>query len=189
MRTRITHALLIAMTLFVGGCCSPPQQGSASTPRAITINEMREQSIIGELGLPLGTVVDIEATVIAGRELREKAEMSNYLLRVTKVDGHLLPEAVLMEFEPPTSPYVHVARDVFQLHEMKTGVKGGSLSAEAIRADEAGYVNQIVQLAIYETGGYSGNPVKSFSKMDVSGGGQGRAFGFSTWLVLLAQEK
>jgi hypothetical protein len=41
--------------------------------------------VIGQLGVPLGTVVQIDATVVAGSSLRFKIFDGKYLLKVSKV--------------------------------------------------------------------------------------------------------
>src|SRR5713101_5928561 len=51
--------------------------------------------IIGRLGVPLGTVVEIDATIVAGRSLEPKEFMGAYLLKVTRVASNSIPN-------PPT---------------------------------------------------------------------------------------
>src|SRR2546422_10819540 len=45
----------------------------------------KDVAIIGQLGVPLGTVVQIDATIVAGRSLGWKDLASEYLLKVGKV--------------------------------------------------------------------------------------------------------
>ena len=53
----------------------------------VTVAELNERPVIGQLGIPLGTCGEIQAKIIAGRELRLKQYDGAYLLSVTHVGG------------------------------------------------------------------------------------------------------
>lgn len=147
---------------MVTGCAGTPRDDRpAAVPTTQpSLRELTEHPPTGELGLPLGTVVEIRATVIAGRELELKNYTFDYLLRVTEVNGRALPEQPLMRF---TVPFLgaKLANDIFCLYELKTGKKYGSSDFE-IESLERGYVGKRVRLVVYETGRYYGVPKNLF---------------------------
>ena len=85
------------------------------TESPITLEELNRRNVVGNLGLPLGTAVDIEAEVVSGRSLRQKGYDSLYLLKVTHVDGKELNVPPLMQFSSPRfssgKPYVRTLRN------------------------------------------------------------------------------
>jgi len=132
----------------------------------------------------MGTVVEIEATVVAGRETRTKADDGRYLLRVTSIDGRPFADSPLFEFFVPKWVHAHLANDTFDLAEMQTGKKPGELDSSQIAKLEEGYVGKRVRLVCWEIGAYSGAP--NDLPQDVSWW-QDRGFGFSTWLWIGAE--
>lgn len=140
--------------------------------------------MVGKLGVPLGTVVEILAVIVAGRETRLKQYQGDYLLRVSDVDGQPLPQFQLMEFSVPGFVSVKLANDDFDLYELKTGTKASKLNSAQIEELQKGYVGKQVRLAVYETGGYSGMPENLPSDVPTW---QDHGFGFSTSLVVLAE--
>ncbi|MCA9256967.1 MAG: hypothetical protein KDA33_15065, partial [Phycisphaerales bacterium] len=139
--------------------------------------------VIGSLGLPLGTVAEIHATIVDGDDLRMKTYQGAYLLRVTNVNGRPLEPSPVMEFSVPGFIGVELANDNFQLYEMKTGEKTGRLESDVIEDLQKDYVGREVKLAVYECGVYSGIPENLPDDVVIW---QGHGFSFSTWLVILA---
>lgn len=177
-----TSAILTALTVVLAGCASdhnpaiPSTQGSSPADGKLPV--------IGGLGVPVGTVVEIRATIVAGSETRMKQYQSSYLLRVSEVDGRPLQQPQLMEFSVPGFVNVKLANDDFDLYELKTGEKAGRLDSAQIEEMQKGYVGKAVRLAVYETGGYSGIPD---NLPDDVPSWQDHGFGFSTSLVILAE--
>ena len=164
---------------------APPDTRPAGAGRhPIRVEPLHELSVVGKLGLPLGTVTDVRATVMAGRELNDKGHQSDYLLRVTHVAGRGLDEPVAMEFSTLQFVNLPLAENTFQLYEMKHGKKARGLDSTQIRKLEEGYVGKNVRLVVYETGGFSGIPAGL--PPDVPSW-QDRGFGFSTSLVVVAE--
>jgi hypothetical protein len=128
------------------------------TEAPITLEELNRRSVIGKLGLPLGTTVEIEAEVVSGRSLRLKEYFSLYLLRVTHVNGKELETAPLMRFSSPSFASVELANHTFALYELKHGAKAKSLASSQIEKLEKGYVGKKVRLIVYEVGGFHGIP-------------------------------
>ena len=74
----------------------PVYPARSEAARALT-----KQPVVGVLGLPLGTVAEIQANIVAGRETGLKQYQATYLLRVAEVDGGALTPPALMEFRIP----------------------------------------------------------------------------------------
>lgn len=157
-----------------------PTTNPAATQRWVT----SQPSVIGALGIPLGTVAEIRASVVAGSETGTKQHDGSYLLRVTEIDGRPIAVAPVLEFSVPSFVQVKLANDDFGLYELKTGTKAGELDSVEIKKLQKGYVGKQVRLVVYETGGYSGIP--SNLPKDVMAWSD-RGFGFSTSLVVLAE--
>jgi hypothetical protein len=168
MQRRQTQLFLLLTAYAVNACTSPaatpaPAPTTAGAPKTvdmatISVADLNSRPVVGELGVPLGTVVEVEATVVAGRELRVKGLSSLYLLEVTHVNGRSLTEPQMMEFAVPPWISASLANDNLDLHEMKTGQKAGSLDGDAIEELERGYVGKRVRVAVYEVGRFTGIP-------------------------------
>ncbi len=161
-----------------------PATEDRADAEALTIADLNERQVIGQLGVPLGTVVEIKATVVAGDELRRKQYQSAYLLRVTEVDGRALESPPVMTFSVWGSARGKLARNDFELHKMKTGKKVGSLNQEQVETLQQGYVGKQMRLVVYEIGRFAGIPKQLPNDVmpwaDVG-------FGFSASLEVLAE--
>lgn len=129
---------------------------SSSNP--ITIGEINLRSVMGGLGLTLGTPAEIQAQIVAGRDLERKAYNGLYLLKVTHVNGTQLDEPRLFTFSVPGFVHAHLATTEFELHKLKHGAEPGSLSTEQLAELDQGYVGNTVRLVVYEVGSFSGIP-------------------------------
>jgi hypothetical protein len=156
-----------------------PPPSPPSTPAALS-----QHPVIGNLGLPLGTPTEIEATIIAGRDLRMKEYENRYLLRITTVAGRTLPEPQVMDFSVRGS--AHLAADASALHELKTGQESRAIDSDQIPKLEQDYVGKRVRLLAYETGRYSGIPRNLPKDFPVW---QDHSFAFTTSLVVLEERK
>lgn len=171
------------LQMIVTACFATPaitQQAPATQP--ITIAELNQRQVIGALGVPLGTVVEVRATVVSGEELGGKGNDTSYLLKVTHVNGKELENAPLMEFSVFPTVRAELANNPFDLYEKKRGQKAQGLSSEQIAELEKGYVGKTVNLAVYEVGRFSGIPRNMPSGSHIW---LGRAFQFSTDLNVL----
>lgn len=171
--------LLIAVGFVVVDVASG-QQTTAETP--IDLTELSRRGVAGTLGLELGTTAEIEAEVIAGSSLRSKEYLSDYLLKVTRVDGRKLDRPPVLRFSVPGFASVKLANHTFSLYKMKLGTEANSLNSEQIAELERGYVGRTVRLVVYEVGSFGGMPRKLLKGvrrwLDV-------AFNFSTSLIVL----
>lgn len=146
--------------------------------------ELNQRPVIGLLGIPLGTVAEIDLIVVSGDATRRKADSSRYLLKVTHVNGQQLADERLMSFHVPGFAPVKLANDIFALYELKHGIEAKSLDSAQIKEMEKGYVGQSHRLAVYEVGSFHGIP--SNMPVDVPVW-QDTGFHFSSSLVVLAE--
>lgn len=179
-------AILVFIALF--GISSIAPSRTAGPRERISVAELRTLSVIGELGVPLGTVVEIRAKVVSGSEYlpRVKGYDGLYLLKVTHVDGKELEDPVVLEFSMFPFIRVGLASNHFDLYALKTGRKAGELDSAEIRKLEKGYVGKTVHLIAYEAGRFSGIPGNLPKDVPVWAG---RAFELSTSLEILAERK
>jgi hypothetical protein len=150
---RICVAMFLPVVLFVAVAISQDQK-----PK-ITIRQIAEADIIGDLGVPIGTCVDIQGKIIKDNS-NTKDRGGRLFLEVAEVEGRKLPTPVVFDFRSHqfATKNVKVASDHFELYELRTGKKTGSLSGEQIKQLEKGYVDSIVKLTVFETLGFRGIP-------------------------------
>jgi hypothetical protein len=152
----------IAVAIFCTSCEKDPEQ---STEVPITLEELNRRNVIGNLGLRLGTAVEIEAEVVSGSSLRMKGYDFKYLLKVTHVDNKALSTTPVMQFYlAPGVASVELANDTFALYKMKHGEKAESLASAKIAEIEKGYVGKKMRLIVYEVGSFHGIPNQLLSK-------------------------
>jgi hypothetical protein len=175
----LISSIVLAVTISAFGQDSP---GEAP----IDSEELNRRNVVGGLGLPLGTVAEIEAEVIAGSSLRSKEFVSDYLLKVTQVNGTKLERPPILRFSVSGRASVKLANHTFSLYEMKHGKKASVLNSEQIAELERGYVGRKVRLVVYESGGFHGIPRNLPKGVR---GGAGTAFQFSTSLAVLAERE
>jgi hypothetical protein len=108
-----------------------------------TASSFAERPAIGLLGLPLGTVTDIHATVVAKGEFGGKPGR-RYILRVSEISGHALTQPRDFKFEKFSFVDVALAKDEFELYELKTGEKTGTLRQKKAAELERGYIGKKV---------------------------------------------
>ena len=133
-------------------------QGSNTIVNAADIG--RTVTVIGRLGLPMGTVTTIKAVVVDGSETGSKADQSSYLLKVSSVGGKELTNPVVIHFWDRTDMIKNCDEG-----ETRRNVPGRSLC-----------------LLAYEDGGFRGEPrhlPKNFPARQDTG------FSFQTHLAIV----
>ena len=173
--------LVLCAAGAVAGCAARAPQPKAPPP--LTLDDLHRRPVIGQLGVPMGTVVEIEATVMAGHQTRLKALESAYLLCITHINGQPLSGPVVLEFGIPGFVSTALAADTFTLYEKKHGEAAHSLDSAQIAELEKDYVGRPVRLLVYEVGEYSGMPMNLPNDVPPW---QDLGFGFSTRLIILA---
>ncbi|ODA30977.1 hypothetical protein [Planctopirus hydrillae] len=175
------YLVVIGLLVLSGSLLA--QNKSVETP--ITLEELHRRQLLGQLGLPLGTVATIDAVVTSGDETRVKAYQGLYLLTVTHVNGQPLEKPPLMRFVVDSlSSTVNLPHDKPPL---LFGAKqeGGNPTASQ-KEIEKEYVGKTHRLVVYESGGYAGIP-DNLPKGVPLAGAAGFKFGFSTSLTVLAE--
>ena len=150
---------------LAAGCAAPSGTTLSTTrptadPPALTIDDLNHRPITGRLGVPLGTLVTIDATVISGSSIGSKGAQGQYLLRVDRVDGRPLSPPPVLEF------YTMFVDDRMPTHVLDWSDdrrNGGERSTTAPTADqlrtlEGGYVGRSFHVRAYEVGQFSGAP-------------------------------
>lgn len=176
----LTFVVCVALLAFASR--SSGQDKPTEAP--ITLEELTRRHVVGKLGLPLGTVVEIEVEVVSGRSLRRKGYDSLYLLKVTHVDGKEMTTPPLMQFTSPGFASTKLANNTFALYELKHGTKARNLDPAQIAEIEKGYLGKKVRLVVYEVGSFHGVPDQIPKGIPV---GADFGFHFSTSLLLLSQ--
>jgi hypothetical protein len=180
----MSRRLLAVTTVFalvqIGCSRASDHLDHDARPTALSLSS---QPAIGLLGIPLGTVTDVHATVVAQGGGREKAARS-YRLRVTDVGSRRLSNPPTLDFEKYSFIDVNLAPDELALYRMKKGKETGTPNEAQVAELEKGYVGKQVHLIVFETGAYSGIP--GGVPQDVPSW-QDHGFSFSTSLVVLAE--
>ena len=175
-------AVCIAMAFVLLSSAAQPQPQTEQ--RTVTIADLKSRPIIGELGIPLGTTAELAGEIVSGRELREKALDSLYLLRITHVNGKALRDSPTLSFSVAAIARAELAADAFSLYELKTGKRTTQLNDAQIRQLERGYVGRRVRVAAYETGKFVGIPGNLPRDIPVWAD---RAFHFANSLMVVAE--
>lgn len=191
----------IALTaiLFIAGTDHP-----TTTPK-INFAALNQYPVVGKLGVPLGTITEIQATIISADELQrrenppeefnQKYYWGTYLLEVTAVGGkplrntQLLPIGSIEKFVlSKTGKLIaaSIAKNGFELFELKHGKKAEWLSEEQMPELEKGFVGKQVNLVVYETGSFWGS-IKDIDKYTIPSSNP--SFRFTTSLSVLAERK
>ena len=155
---------------------------------SLSVAEMTAYSPIGNLGVPLGTAMEIRAVVVSGAALLSKRYASRYLLQITHIDGRALAKPILLEFSRSSIfAKVPLASNHFELYALKTGIETGSLTETQIAELEKGYVGKEVNVMAYELGGFYGEPrhLAQHRSLSVQEVGGNRRFRFEPHLIVL----
>lgn len=157
IKTTRSGISLVLLALLLAGCgTTEPESAGKMSVTVEQLNSENGITVVGKLGVPLGTFVCIEGTVVAGHTLGNKLDQSRYLLRVNKVNGRQLNPEPLMHFESGDDD---LPDDHDGLHRWKSGKDApGSYDDTVITEMEKGYVGSRVRLIAYEEGGFDGAP-------------------------------
>jgi hypothetical protein len=139
--------------------------------------------IIGVLGVPLGTVVEIEATIVSGNDVPENSPNMDraFFLSVAKVGETILPQPKVIGFSVPFSA-VNLPVSYDDLPSSKNVSLNPSELKDALRREIRQYVGSRHRLVVYEAGRIDGVP-KSIPEDCMVWAG--RVFGYEPYLVVL----
>lgn len=151
---------------------------------SISSQSLNTTPVIGKVGIPLGKVATVLATVVDGDSLRTKSHEGSYLLRIVEVNGTKLDSKPIIEFALAPGSDVKLANGDFALYELKNGEKAESLTSEQIEKLKKGYVGKSFLLQVYELGYFSGIPQNMPKEVRAW---QDSGFGFRTYLRILRE--
>jgi hypothetical protein len=175
-------------------CCAALADGTTvqSKPRIVTAKELHDRTavIIGELGIPILTATEIEATVEEELSHLDNTKTGLYLLKIEKVAGTKLKNPTTLSFRTWPATNVTVAESPaaleIRLNELHALTReqdanpllnsGGTLLPPEIRTSldmqrfKEHYVGSRHRLVVYEVAQFNGLP--SDVPKDVPGRGR-----------------
>ena len=157
-------------------------QDVSKNSESLSAASLNERDLIGALGIPLGQVTEITATIVSGDDLKMKAHAGQYLLSVGSVGGTSLDKPPTIRFVVHFLSKVRLATDRFSLYELENARKARSLDSSQVTELEKGYKGRTVKLLVYETGSFIGMP---YGLPEGYPQWQDTGFHFSTRLVVL----
>jgi hypothetical protein len=164
MKCVLTSLALICLA----GCTTGPRVA------CIMVSDLGCQpkyQVIGELGVPIGHLVEVHARFTYGK-------YTEYCLEVSRIGSRILDTPIRMEFDDST---YEVPSDNSARYEQVYGKKTGSFSDTQIKELRKGWIGKEYDLAVYETGSFGGPD--NCDEFDVLVG-QGQWSGLKTWLVV-----
>ncbi len=199
-----TLTVFVTFTVILGGgisgCNAHPRESAAAS---VTVGQIRAGStdVIGKLGYPLGTILNIEAIVVA-REGVPPTFPITYLLKVNKVNGVALSDAVVLSFVADVTSPVYVAPSAYELDQLlelllnegphRPDGSGAIAQYPPISQEEAAAIREGIlgsqhRLIAYESGKWDGAP-ENFPE-EYGYLASRKPFALETFLVLIAEER
>lgn len=146
-------AFLILLFLGFGGC-----NWKSSNNSPLSIAEINNRQVIGNLGIPLAETARIRATVVDGDGLRMKAYASSYLLKVSSVNDIPFVGDHLFRFQVSSQ---NENDDVFGLvsgswgfSELPYRTNGDRYTADKIKQLRSNYAGTKLLINAYEKGAF-----------------------------------
>jgi hypothetical protein len=173
---------ILVCVAFVIVSVGTAQDDAAKGP--ITYPELYKRGVVGRLGVPLGTAVEIKAEVVSGDTTRRKVLRGVYLLKVTHVDGKELASPPLMQYTVPFGgiEIPNCPRNSF--FEGPRDAEAERIESARIAKLERSYVGKVVRLVAYERGCFDGIPERLPDDVPLW---QGSGFAFGPSLAVLAE--
>lgn len=150
----------------------------------VSASDLSEHPVTGRMGVPLGKVAAIQATIVAGESMHMKRYDGHYLLRVEAVNGIAPKQPANFEFALAPGSMARLANSPFELHRMLRGSEAHKLDSHIIADLEKDYVGKTLQLEAYETGSFRGIPKALPAGVDTW---QDISFQFETYLMVLRE--
>jgi hypothetical protein len=148
---RITFLTLLL--LGFGGC-----NWKSNNNSPLSIAEINNRQVIGNLGIPLAETARIRATIVDGDSLRMKAFASSYVLKVSSVNGIPFAGDHLFRFDVSSQ---NEDDDVFGLvsgswgfSELPNRTNGDRYTAEKINQLRSNYAGTKLLINAYEKGAF-----------------------------------
>ncbi len=119
MKPKQISALLLVLGLMTDASVLAESAPAPTKPHAVSVKEIDEGNtvVLGELGLPLLTAVEIVATVEDELLLLDNSPTGRFLLKVESVNGTKLKNSVTMKFTVQSWSNATVAEDTAALDQ------------------------------------------------------------------------
>lgn len=158
-----TAKYLLVFCLFFSNLCSCGKkkatiESMSMKEKIITLSDLKNKHVVGELGLPLGSIAVIRATICDGDLMNDKIHDGEYLLRITHVNDEIITASPILEFSLRHAGKINLATNSFDLFFMNNGYTVEELNASQIAKLKNEYVDKEVTLVCYETGEFTGMP-------------------------------
>ena len=129
---------------------------SSGCTRQLTVSNLQSQPVVGSLGVPLGTIVKIRATVVALTSGSE-THSARFLLQIDEIEGHPVSRpfnlSFFTEYETPSIP-TSTAQEFLR----KNGRPPTPRDSDQLAEIERQYANKSYQFVVYESGLFGGRP-------------------------------
>jgi hypothetical protein len=108
------------LALFISFAATP---ATHPTSQPVSLDEVRERGVIGQLGVPLGTMVEVTGTVVPNNSRRKADGGEPFFLQIYAVDGKPLTKPVEYAFRERLPGYVTSPKvgESFDLRGYETG--------------------------------------------------------------------
>ena len=154
----LNRAAVLIVCLTFGPPTTEPENDA---PKPLTIAELNERTVVGQLGVPIGDDFEVEATIVDGSLAAMKALQGQFLLRVDRVNGRQLPAPVNVEFRVVDARQAGIAGDTGGLYELKMGKPYRGLSDGIEARLKRGYVGARYRVTLSERGFFAGSREQS----------------------------
>jgi hypothetical protein len=135
--------------------------GQEKPSRVVSVAELNSRivEITGRLGLPLGTVVEVEATIVDGSTITRRPDLRwEFVLSVEKVNGKLLAVPTVFNFRVPGMSGGIVSRhdDLPEINGRRSYQK--KPTEDELEEMKRRYVGTRYKLALFEIGEVGTHP-------------------------------
>ncbi len=156
-------------------------------------------TILGQLGFPIGTVLQVEATLVADPAVSNLhfgsppdssppegrgPAASSFLLKVISVEGEELDQPLVMDFEnrdPDTWLFVEPRRFLME-KRLRDQIEIGNLAADRVDQLVHSMVDIEMKLTVFETAAFRGIPIDERIGL-INSGSDGMRF--TSWLIIM----
>lgn len=155
---------------------------NARTVVSLAELQSKDTTVIGALGLPLGSIFEVEGTIVPARASLGLLYNSYYLLRVESVNGAALAKPVIMWFEVK-DPQIKMPASIPELAKQQLG-RENATDEETDRLERA-YVGTRYKVTVVENGKFDGLPR---NMPDYCSIWSAPPYGFTTYLVVIGKK-
>lgn len=188
MLTRKTTSRAVSMVLV---CINTLALADSTAPRQIQVSarDLRNGSavVLGDLGLPLGTPVEVEGFIVLAKNVRRVSLIDEYMLVIDTVNGRELDSTKTYSFWVESSTRSLMANTEMGLKMLLEGLAGEhDITREQANKLLLDYTKTRRKLLVFESAVYFGRPLNLPATAPHT---SAPAFGFETYLVVIEPGK